>query len=230
VKIFSTIKEHSERISHKNFLALEGRPLWRWLIDELYPHEIFINTDCSNLLIDSGLPSHVRLIERDQRHIDWESDASAKGGPALDMLRSFIEGYVDNEDEIVVLTHVTSPFLRRDTLSHAIEFLDRGWKSVHSVEVIQDRVLLENMSRAPTPINFDPAIVERTQDLSRVFVSKGAFFAFRAIDFLDTGMRVIDPCCYFPLSRIEAIEIDTGHDLEAARTVAKGLRGLNGRS
>ena len=225
VKIFSIIKGHSERIPKKNFEILGGKPVWRWLVDELDPLPLYINTDCAELLVESGIPHHVQLIERDQIHIDWEEDPNEEKSPVLEMVRSFINQFVDDEGEVVVLTHVTSPFLKKETVLKAVKLLEEGWGSVHSVEVIQDFVWMASDGRVPSPVNFDPTFVQRTQDLSQLLVSKGAFFVFRARDFLVSGTRLVEPILHFPLSRIEAIDLDTPDDLALARAVARGLVG-----
>ena len=47
---------------------------------------------------------------------------------------------------MVVLTHITSPFLKKETIFEAIDILkaDKEAKSIHSVQQIQDFVWKKN--------------------------------------------------------------------------------------
>ena len=64
--------------------------------------------------------------------------------------------------------------------------------------------------------------MQRTQDLSPIMVSKGAFFIAKAGDILDQRKRLPEPVLFFPLDHTESIEIDNFDDLEFAR-ILKGL-------
>ena len=220
MKFFSIIKRVSERVPDKNFQLLHGKPLWRNLIDELSEQDVFVNTDCVDLLKAQGADSikNLHLIERSQFHVDWEESKSGSS-PVLDMVKTFIEDYVPDHDETIVLTHVTSPFLRLPTVLQAAKKLDDGYKSIHSVARIQDFCWLSK-DDATIPINFTPEYVQKTQDLQPVLASKGAFFIFKAGDFLEYGSRIIDPCLFYELSPLESIEIDFPADLEFARQLS----------
>ena len=223
MRIFTIIKSKSERLKHKNFLALGDKPLWRHLIDELSPCDVTINTDSAQILEEvSNLGrSSLRAVPRDQRHIEWEEDPTVLTSPVTDMLIDFC---ADLGEEIVVLTHVTSPFLKLETLRDAVEILKTkpSIRSVHSIDQVRDFGWL-NRSDEVSPINFDENVVQRTQDLDPILVSKGAFFIARASDIVRTGIRLPPPVHYYALSKIEAIEIDTGEDFTFASIVNHGL-------
>ena len=89
-------------------------------------------------------------------------------------------------------------------------------KSIHSIHQVQDFVWLKQGDEA-TPINFCTDRVQRTQDLSPMLVSKGAFFIARAEDILDQRSRLPEPLIFFPLDHVQAVEIDNFGDLEFAR-------------
>jgi len=66
------MKAHSERVSGKNFKKLAGKPLFRWILDELLAvtsiDQIVINTDARNILAENGLEETDRILIRDRRH------------------------------------------------------------------------------------------------------------------------------------------------------------------
>ena len=218
MKIFTIIKEESKRIPDKNFADIDGHPLWWHLLSELDGLDVTVNTDSQKFLkqLRSSNLKSIQVIEREQKHINWENDESIDSSPVEDMLFDFCETI--NREEIVVLTHVTSPFLKKETIFDAVNVLqnDHGTKSIHSILQVQDFVWLKKENNA-NPINFFTDRVQRTQDLSPILVSKGAFFIAKAGDILDQRKRLPEPLIFFPLNHTQALEIDNYEDLEFAR-------------
>lgn len=223
MKIFTIIKEESIRIPEKNFIDFNGKPLWWHLLSELDGLDVTVNTDSqkfSKELLNSNLKS-IKVIKRDQKHIDWENDQSIDSSPVEDMLFDFCEKI--DKSEIVVLTHVTSPFLKKETIFDAINILknDHKAKSIHSVLEIQDFVWLKKDNKT-NPINFFTDRVQLTQDLDPILISKGAFFIAKAGDILDQKKRLPEPLIFFSLDHTQSVEIDYFKDLEFARSL-KGI-------
>ena len=218
MKVFTIIKEESQRIPGKNFADLAGNPLWWHLLSELEGLDVTVNTDSPkfiNQLRTSSLES-IKVIKRLRKHIDWEKNGDIDSSPVEDMLFDFCTTI--DKSEIVVLTHITSPFLKKQTILDAIDILqkDHKAKSIHSVHQVQDFVWLKETSKT-VPINFFTDRVQRTQDLSPILVSKGAFFIAKAGDILDQQSRLPEPLLFFPLDHMQALEIDNFGDLEFAR-------------
>ena len=218
MKILTIIKEESKRIPDKNFADIDGHPLWWHLLSELDGLDVTVNTDSQKFLkqLRSSNLKSIQVIEREQRHINWENDESIDSSPVEDMLFDFCETI--NREEIVVLTHVTSPFLKKETIFDAVNVLqnDHGTKSIHSILQVQDFVWLKKENNV-NPVNFFTDRVQRTQDLSPILVSKGAFFIAKAGDILDQRKRLPEPLIFFPLNHTQALEIDNYEDLEFAR-------------
>ncbi len=223
MKIFTIVKELSNRVPDKNFIDLDGHPLWWHLLNELDGLDVTVNTDSKKFLgqlRNSNLKS-IKITERDQKHVDWENDDSIDSSPVEDMLFDFCQNL--EKSEMVVLTHITSPFLKKETIFDALKKLENNneAKSIHSVLQIQDFVWLKKDTVA-SPINFNTDRVQRTQDLSPILVSKGAFFIARAGDILDQKKRLPEPLIFFPLNHIESVEIDNFEDLKFARIIRGG--------
>ena len=113
MKIFTIIKEESKRIPNKNFTDLNGHPLWWYLLSELKGLDVTVNTDSPKFIkqLQKSDLKKIQVIERDKKYIDWENDKSIDTSPVEDMLFDFCKT-IDRSD-IVVLTHVTSPFLKK---------------------------------------------------------------------------------------------------------------------
>lgn len=223
IKIFTIIKEASERVPGKNFRVLGGKPLWRWLVDELSEFDLYINTDSISLEEQLGSFSNVTCIRRSQRHIDWELNAGALGSPVMDMVRQFCDESL-GVDEDFALVHVTSPFLKADTLKRAYSSFDSSvHHSAHSVKHIQDALMrIEQGAVVPTNFTFDN--VQRTQDLAPVYQSLGAFFIMNSRTLLESNLqRLSGDSILIPLSPVESIEIDTEEDFDFADLIAHSM-------
>ena len=218
MKIFTIIKEESKRIPNKNFTDLNGHPLWWHLLSELKDLDITVNTDSPKFIkqLQNSDLKKIQVIKRNQKYIDWENDESIDTSPVEHMLFDFCKT-IDSSDT-VVLTHITSPFLKKETIYDAVHMLqkDQNAKSIHSILQIQDFIWLKIDNKA-NPVNFCSDGVQRTQDLSPILVSKGAFFIAKAGDILDQKKRLPEPLTFFPLNHVEGVEIDNFDDLEFAR-------------
>lgn len=222
MKIFTYIKNDSNRVSRKNFQMVGEKPLWKHLISELNQlgYEIYIDTDSEEVLkecnVDPSL-SNVNAYARDRKFIDMENDPNNDLSPANLMLENFLDNYVENPDEPVLLTHVTSPFLKKETVKNVLEMYNKGkYEYIHSVNKEKDFGFLETFDN---PINFNPNVVQRTQDLKPIYFSNGAFFLMTKNIFKKNKNRWGEKIYFYPLSTIEGIEIDYPEDLELARIV-----------
>ena len=226
MKLFTIIKEKSTRIEGKNFQNISKNiPLWLWTVNNLRGNgvAIYINTDSSSIISECKKFEDVFAYTRSHNHIDWEKSSDSLGSPVEDMLVEFCTKYVHNKDELVCLFHVTSPFIQYETIKKASKLIntDSACKSVQSVRKIQD-FLFFNEGTVNMPINYDPTKVQRTQDLTPVYMSLGAFFIARASDIIEQNTRLPLPTLNYCLDSFESIEIDYPDQLHLARKIANG--------
>jgi CMP-N-acetylneuraminic acid synthetase len=222
-KVFTIIKASSERVPGKNFLDLGGKPLWRWLVDELSGFDVYINTDSDELIDELSKFDHVTPIKRASTHIEWEERSSEIGSPVMDMVKEFCESYL-GASENFALVHVTSPFLKAETLSVAFDgFQPEINHSLHSVRKIQD-FLMEVSGDELSPLNFSFDHVCRTQDLAPIYQSLGAFFIMNSSTLRAKNyQRLAFSSLAIPLSLIECVEIDTQDDFSFAQLLSSKI-------
>ena len=167
MKLFTIVKNNSERIKEKNFQnILDDVPLWKWTVNNLNSegNKIYINTDSNKILQEvEQIPSLIG-IKRSTEHINWEENSCVYGSPVEAMYKEFCEKYIENKNEKVCLFHVTSTFVSLQTIQKASLYLDKGFNSVQSVRKIQDFLFFINNDDI-SPLNYNPEIVQRTQDL-----------------------------------------------------------------
>ena len=221
MKFFITIKNNSKRVKQKNFQKLNELPLWKHLIHELHEHNVFVDTDSDLIYNECKNMDWVTPYLRKQKFIDMENSSLSTKTPTLGMIEYFLDTFVKDENEIIITTHVTSPFLKAKTMLDATNYLNKGYDSVQSVTRHQGPLWLgEDMK----PTNFDPLIVKRTQDLPIITLSNGGFFIFKKKTFKEFYNRVGKNPYYYELPSPEDIEIDTYNDLNLAKLVAQGLK------
>jgi CMP-N-acetylneuraminic acid synthetase len=94
----------------------------------------------------------------------------------------------------------------------AILYLDQGYDSVQACTAHQEFAYYQG-----TPINFDPSVVQKTQDLEPILLGNGAFFIFTKKTFKECKNRTGKNPYFYPLSFPESIEIDNHEDLNVAK-------------
>ena len=213
MKHFIIIKEHSERVANKNFLDLGGKPLYMHLLDELKGQEVFIDTD-SDLIYESFKCSEVTCYKRSTECINLEVDSTFKVSPVLMMINNFLDKYVNDENEIIITPHVTSPFIKLSTIRDATKKLNEGYDSVLACTEHREFTYFKGK-----PVNFNPKVVQKTQDLEPVVMGNGAFFVFTKKTFKEGNNRMGKKPYFYPIIFPESVEIDYESDFEMARSI-----------
>ena len=212
MKIFTYIKNDSSRIPKKNFQKIGELPLWKHLIYELRNEHVYIDTDSEEILQECENLEHVTCYKRLNEHIQLENDSVFKVSPALLMIDRFLDERVSDDQEIIVNSHVTSPFIKLDTILNAVNKLQEGYDSVQACTNHYEFAYFKNK-----PVNFDPNVIQKTQDLEPVSLGNGAFFIFTKELFKKHNNRTGNNPYFYPLGFREGIEIDTIEDYELAK-------------
>ena len=159
----------------------------------------------------------VTAYKREKRFIKMEENKISS--PTLGMIRNFLTKYVKNLNDVIVTTRITSPFLKLKTINSAIKKLNK-YDSVAAVTKDYNFAWIEKKKKM-VPINFDPTVVTKTQNLPPIIQSNGAFFIFKKKTFLKYNNRIGKNPFYFEVNFPESIEIDNYEDLKLAKTICK---------
>ncbi len=201
------MRADSKRVPNKNIRLFDGKPLyWHVLVSLLncpYIQEIYVNTN-SELLMEE-LPrafDRVRIIPRPQ-HL------CADTIPMTDILLHDV-GFV--QADWYVQTHSTNPLLRTETLTRAIgTLLDHPeHDSLFGVTPFQKRL----WTKSGKPINHDPKLLLRTQDLEPIYEENSNIYIFRAETLRRLNNRIGERPLMFEIPRQEAWDIDEELDFK----------------
>ncbi|WP_322507736.1 acylneuraminate cytidylyltransferase family protein [Anaerolinea sp.] len=215
------MRHHSERVPGKNYRPLAGKPLYRHILDTLLAvpeiSEVVIDTDSPVIL--EGLARdypQVRAIERPVHLRD--------GGIPMNEILMHDTSLVPAD--LYLQTHSTNPLLRAETLSRAIQTL-RGvypaYDSLFGVTRLQVR-LWDQLTR---PINHNPAILLRTQDLPPVYMENSCVYLFTRQTLEQRRNRLGERPYMFEIPQEEAWDIDEESTFQMVEFLLLGRQAKN---
>lgn len=213
------MRHDSERVPGKNYRPFgDGRPLYQHALEALAAcpqvDAIAIDTD-SPTIKEQCARSYpdVIVIDRPEHLRDG----------AIPMNDVLVHDASQVEADFYLQTHSTNPLLTRETLARAIdEFFAShpGCDSLFGVTRVQSRF----WSADAVPVNHDPAVLARTQDLPPLFEENSCVYIFDRPTLLERGNRIGERPYLFEIDRLEAIDIDDERDFELAEHLYRWSR------
>ena len=213
------MRHHSERVPGKNYRALAGKPLYHHILATLksVPELDGILVDTDSPVILEGLAQDfpdVRAVERPE---------GLRGGEIpMNEILIYDTGLIDST--YYLQTHSTNPLLRAETVSKAIQrFLAElpEYDSLFGVTRMQTR-LWDQLGR---PVNHNPDVLLRTQDLPPIFEENSCLYIFTRENLLARRNRLGERPMMFEVPPVEAWDIDEELDFTVADTLFRQLHG-----
>ena len=216
MNIFVPIKHNSQRVHRKNFRRFGKEPLFKHTLLKYKKHNVYVDTD-SQEIID--------LISLDKRlkHVTTFSRSESLRGDTVsvcDLIKDFINRFKISEP--IAQIHVTSPFLRPQTLMSACSFLDK-YDSVASCNSHNSRFWRKE-DYGYCPVNHNPVKMEQTQDLPTLYEENSAFYIFKPAVILGSNSRIGQNPYFYTIDKIESIDIDTEDDWSFAAIIKDVLK------
>lgn len=204
------MKGHSERVPGKNLRLLAGRPLYHWILDTLLSvptiSTVVVDTD-SEAIADDVAVSFQGVAVRER-----PADLIGDEVPMHDIVARFVAEH--ETGDVFVQTHSTNPLLSAETISAAIaaHLEDDDHDSLMTVTEWQTR-LYDSDGR---PINHDPDLLLRTQDLPPVFEENSNLYIAPREIIRRTGRRIGPNPLLYPIDKLESLDIDQEIDFVVA--------------
>lgn len=196
------MRHHSVRVPGKNYRELGGVPLYHYVVRTL-----LACPSVSGIVIDTDSPV---IAEDCRRHfpsvrlLDRPAHLRADDVPMNEVI---VHDASQVESELYLQTHSTNPLLTASTIERALAFWRENagrYDSLFSVTRIQARLWNE----AGRPINHDPVVLLRTQDLAPVFLENSSFYLFTSSLLKRTRRRIGERPAMFEVDPLESIDID----------------------
>jgi CMP-N-acetylneuraminic acid synthetase len=210
VTAFVPIRLNSSRLPGKSVLPLNGKPLARYLLESLVatPEVDRVCVFCSDPSIVQYLPPGAEWIER-----PTSLDGNFTLG--IEIYQAFMAAV---ESEFYMLAHVTSPFLKPETIGAAVRAVTSGEKdSALTVRPVQTFCWYQGK-----PLNYELTHVKRTQDLEPVYAETSACYLFPRALMVEKGRRVGDNPHFMVTDFPESVDIDTEAEFLQAEAYLKG--------
>lgn len=212
---FIPIKLNNQRLPGKNTKLLHGRPTCDYIfntisqIDSIDEKYVYCSDESIIPYIKPYESKGLKFLKRDPYLDGFE----VKG---LEIIDHFVK---DVDADIYILTHVTQPFTKCNSIKNALAKVISGeYDSAFSAVLIQDYLWKDGK-----PLNYDMKNIVRTQDLDPIYMETGAFFIFRKEVFTKLGQRIGNNPYIYIIDQFEAVDIDTAEDFEFAKAVANYL-------
>lgn len=204
------MRHHSERVPGKNYRLFNGKPLYHYVIEALLGcpliDTIVIDTDSPAIFEDARKHfPEINLIERPENLRDGAI-------PMNDILLNDIKSV---HADFYLQTHSTNPLVHSNTFTDALNmFLESypAYDSLFTVTRMQTR-LWDSSSR---PINHNPAILLRTQDLPPIYEENSCMYVFTREILESRHNRIGERPLMFELDPVEAWDIDEELDFRVA--------------
>lgn len=209
------MRHHSVRVPGKNYRPLAGKPLYTHILNTLLAvpelEAILVDTDSTE--ITEGLAENYPdvIIESRPEHLR---------GDSVSMNEILIHDTSVIQADFYLQTHSTNPLLRAETVSSAIQsFFGHvpEYDSLFGVTRYQTR-LWDQLGR---PINHNPNILLRTQDLPPIYEENSCLYIFSRQTLVERRNRLGERPLMFEIPSIEAWDIDDELDFTVAETLYK---------
>lgn len=213
------MRHESVRVPGKNYRSLAGKPLFHHILHTLsaVPELDGILVDTDSPEIKTGLTQHFPGVEVLDRPEHLRADT-------VSMNEILIHDTAAVEADFYLQTHSTNPLLQAATISSAIQkFLASipEYDSLFGVTRYQTR-LWDQLGR---PINHNPNILLRTQDLPPIYEENSCLYIFERKTLINRRNRLGERPLMFEIPALEARDIDEELDFMVAETLYRQVTG-----
>ncbi len=204
MKLFIPIKHISQRVPRKNFRNFNNEPLFKHTLLKFSKYDIFVDTDSQE--VKKSINTDDRL--KNVHVIDRKESLKGHNTSVCLLIEDFIVTHGITEP--IIQLHVTSPFLREETVKEAYRMM-AGHDSVVSCNTYYSRFWRKE-KYGFCPVNHNPVDMQQTQDLPKFYEENSAFYIFNPSSFLSVGSRVGKKPYFYEIQEPENLDIDNESD------------------
>ena len=213
------MRHHSVRVPQKNYRDFAGKPLYQRIIATLLvvPEIDSILVDTDSTEVQRGLAVEFPQVEVVDRPEDLRGDK-------VSMNEILIHDTGLVSADYYLQTHSTNPLLQAKTISNAINMFLKylpEYDSLFGVTRLQTRL----WNQMGQPINHDPNVLLRTQDLPPIYEENSCIYIFNRQTMLERRNRLGERPLMFEIPALEALDIDEELDFTIAEMLYRQLYG-----
>ena len=197
------IKSQSKRLKNKNFKKINGKPLYKYLLDKLKFtnfDEVYVDSDSSEIEKYCKLNNYKFIKRLPKLALD-----RANGNDLLNFHSKIIKA------DIYFQLFVTAPLLKIKTINNCIEKIrkDKKYDSILTSKSVQTWFWFKGK-----PVNYNPKILPRSQDATPLVFETTGLYGIRRKILLNKKARIGNKPYFYEVSDEEAIDLDNLKDFE----------------
>lgn len=200
---FIPIKQHSERVPGKNFRLVGGIPLYQAMVTKAVASgcfsTVFVDSNSEEVAAFSRAHGAVPIARRPELALP-----SANGNDLL-----VHHGEIEPSYDFYFQLFVTAPLLQLDSIRGAVAALLESGTHDSVLTTIQHKGFFW---RSGLPISYQPNLLPRSQDLVPIEEETTALYGISRASLFKYRCRVGARPHFFPVSRQEAIDLNTEDD------------------
>ena len=208
------IKDHSERVTGKNFRLFAGKPLYHHIVhtlDRVYAVDrIIINTDSARVAEEGPSLSSKVVIHRRPAELC---------GDGVSTNRLFAHDLANSDGDVYLQTHATNPLMRAETFAQALKRFAENEEEHDSLFGVTEHYS-RFYDREGRAINHNPEELIRTQDLPPLCEENSCVYVFTKESFAKNGRRIGETPLMFPTPAIQSVDIDDEFQFRLAELLA----------
>jgi CMP-N,N'-diacetyllegionaminic acid synthase len=214
-------RKNSQDLKNKNLKKLNNLSLFELAIlgakKSKLINKIYLSSDSKEIL-KRGKKYNINLIKR-------KKSLSTNSATANSLIFDFIKHYLKNDikNNIIVYLQPTSPFRNNIHIDQAISSLIK--KKLRSVlSVNENKNFFKSFKKnkdTVSPFFNDKYVTNNRQNLKKIYSPNGAIYIFYASDFIKNKKLSFIKSGYYPMNRIDSIDIDDKEDYELAKFLSK---------
>lgn len=203
-------KLKSDRVPFKNIKELGGMPLVNYTIRTLNK----VST-IDEIIIFASEPSICNYLQHGlkYKYVERPEYLDSQEAKIQDIIKEFLKKV---EADTIVLFHITSPFLKAETVSDCINKVNSGeYDSAFSAYEIKKFAWYKGK-----PLNYSLEIgTPRTQDIDPVIIEQSSLYVFKKEVFQKSGQRISSKPYIKLIDHFEGHDIDTAEDFRIAELI-----------
>ncbi len=202
------MRHHSERVPGKNYRDLAGKPLYRHILDTLLECP-----EINQVVIDTDSPVIMEGLRKDYPQVVVLERPEHLRADTMPMNEVLLHDTAQVQADLYLQTHSTNPLLRAETISRAVRVLTSSFPAYDSLFAVT-RVQTRLWDQLGRPINHNPAILLRTQDLPPVYEENSCIYIFTRQILEQRRNRLGERPYLFEIPAAEAWDIDEELDFK----------------
>ncbi len=215
IAAFVPMRHHSVRVVGKNYRLIAGKPLYHYIMESLLQVP-----EIDRVVVDTDSPVVIEGLAKDFPQVEALLRPEALRADDVPMNEILMYDTSQVKADYYLQTHSTNPLLKPETISAAINALREKsymYDSLFSVTEVKKRF----WNQLAQPINHNPNILLRTQDLPPIYEENSCMYIFTREVLEKKHTRIGERPLLFPIDPREAQDIDDEYEFAITEMMIK---------